>query len=93
MTLLLDTFTDEVRARLTANGWVITDYSRYDPTHIVGLTPTGRAFTFDASGNTVTVTIAGRTRTATRTKDQWERGDLVVTALTDLRSLLPVNQQ
>jgi hypothetical protein len=42
LTLLVDTWS-EAMAQLLAQGWVITEFSRYDPTHIVGITPSGRA--------------------------------------------------
>lgn len=67
MTLQVDRFSDEI-ATLISQGWVITDYNRYDPTTMAGLTPSGKAFTASAvrqgaSGALVTLTIAGNTRT------------------------------
>ena len=66
MTLLVDNFAAEVVA-LTAQGWVILDYSRYDPTLASGLTPSGKAFSLsavrDGAEAKVTLTVAGNTRT------------------------------
>lgn len=93
MTLLVDTFWTEAQTRLVANGWTIVTGSRYDPTHIEGVTPSGRSFTFDCVGNTITITIAGRVRTITRSRDLWEPGDATVSAMIEARNLLPVNQR
>ena len=93
MTLLVDTFWTEAQSRLEANGWVIVDGSRYDPTVINGVTPSGRSFTFRCEGNTITITIAGRVRTITRSRDLWEPGDATVTAMIEARNLLPSNQR
>jgi len=93
MTLLVDTFWEQVQARLTPVGWVITEGSRYDPTHIVGVTPSGRAFTLDCVDGTVTITIAGRTRSLTLARTAWEPGDATVDAMIAARDLLPANQR
>jgi len=93
MTLLVDTFWTEAAERLTANGWVIVDGSRYDPTVINGITPSGRAFTFTAQGDTVTITVAGRSRSITRSRTLWEPGDQTVTAMVEARNLLPASQR
>ena len=91
--LLVDTFWDEAQRRLTAAGWVIVDGSRYDPTVINGITPSGRAFTFTASGDTLTLTIAGRTRSITRSRDLWEPGDATASALEEARERFPTAQR
>ena len=93
MTLLVDTFWTEAQARLVPAGWVIVDGSRYDPTVINGVTPSGKSFTFTCVGGTVTLIIAGRTKTITRSRDLWEPGDATVDAMIEARNLLPVKQQ
>lgn len=93
MALLVDTFWEQAQARLVANGWTIVDGSRYDPTIINGVTPSGRSFTFECRDNTITITIAGRVRTITRSRDLWEPGDATVTAMIEARNLLPSNQR
>ena len=77
MSLLVDTWSDEV-ATLTAQGWVITEWSRYDPTHAIGITPTGKAFTLSVVDGVCTVTIAGNveTRIESGGRTQWEPADL-----------------
>jgi hypothetical protein len=92
MSLMVDNWCDAVTA-LTSAGWVITEFSRYDPTHVVGITPSGRAFTFHAEGNTITVTVAGRQRQRTISRDLWEQGNLCREALLAAWSDLPVNQR
>jgi hypothetical protein len=93
MTLLVDTFWEQAQARLVSAGWVIVDGSRYDPTIINGVTPTGRSFTFRCEGGIITITIAGRVRTIERSRDLWEPGDATVDAMIAARNLLPVNQR
>lgn len=81
MALQVDTWSAEV-AQLEADGWVILEYSRYDPTHATGITPTGKALRVDVVrtgvGDTVlcTMVIAGivQVRTAILLVD-WEPGD------------------
>ena len=92
MDLLYDNFADNLGA-LTASGWVITEYGRYDPTYVVGLTPTGKTFRLDCVGNTITVTVATRTRTLTRAKDSWMQGADTVAAWLAAYNALPVNQR
>ena len=92
MTLLLDTFWDHV-PQLQSEGWVLTDMSRYDPTRIVGITPTGKAFTATLVDNLVTVTVAGRERTTTRDRAVWEPGDATVAAFRETYEKLPVSQR
>ena len=77
MSLLVDTWSDEV-AVLASQGWVVTEYSRYDPTHAIGITPTGKAFTLSVVDGVCTVTIAGNveTRTESGGRTQWEPADL-----------------
>lgn len=93
MALTEDTFYTEASTRLTATGWVFTDVSRYDPTSISGITPSGRAFSISLINSTITLTVAGRTRTITRAKAAWEAGDQTVDALLEAWQLLPVNQR
>ena len=93
MTLLIDTFWTEMDARLGATGWVITDASRYDPTTLSGLTPTGRVFSASLVEGTVTITVAGRVRTVTRAKAVLEPGDATVDVLLQAWQLLPLNQR
>lgn len=90
--LRLDDFSERV-GELVAQGWIIGAYTRYDPTHIEGITPTGKAFTFDLAGNTATVTIAGNTRIVTIAKEQWLSGAGTVAALAAARERLPGNQR
>ena len=77
MSLLVDTWSDEV-AILVAQGWVITEYSRYDPTHAVGITPTGKAVTLSVVDGVCTITIAGlvEQRTESGGRTNWEPADL-----------------
>jgi hypothetical protein len=93
VTLLVDTFWEQAATVLAAEGWFITDGSRYDPTILNGLTPTGKAFSVTLAGDTVTVTVAGRVRTLTRTRVEWEAGELTVAAIRDAYRLLPANQR
>ena len=64
MTLLIDKIDGTLRT-LTGQGWVISGWSRYDPSIFTGNTPTGRSFTMDANPTTgiVRLTIANRTQT------------------------------
>lgn len=93
MALLVDTFWDQAQTRLIANGWVLLNVSRYDPTHVDGLTPTGKAFTLDAIDSVINLTIAGRTRTVNRAKALWEPGDAAVQGIIDARNAFPVSQR
>jgi hypothetical protein len=90
MTLLYDSFADNL-PNLT--GWVITSYSRYDPTHIDGLTPSGKVFTVDMVGSTITLAIAGNRHTITRAKALWEDGALTIQAIKDAFALFPAAQR
>ncbi len=93
MTLQRDMFYEQAEAVLVPAGWVLNEISRYDPTSIVGVTPSGKAFTFTLAGNTVTLTIAGNTRTRTVAKTTWEPGDATVAALNTSRNAFPANQR
>lgn len=93
MPLLVDTFYTEANPRLIAAGWVFTDVSRYDPTSIVGVTPSGKAFSFLAAGNNVSITVAGNTRNATVSKALWEPGDATVTRFLQVWNALPPGQR
>lgn len=88
MALLVDTFWDEAQRRLVPAGWVIVDGSRYDPTVINGVTPSGKSFTFECREGVVTVTVAGRSRTLARSP-----GESSVQALLDAYEALPRNQR
>ena len=90
--LLIDDWSDAYDL-LVASGWIITEYSRYDPTHVVGLTPNGRAFTLDCVENTVTITVAGRTRTITIAKENWLQGMATRSRLLEAWQQLPVSQR
>lgn len=91
-TLLRDTFWDVV-PQLDAEGFVFTSLSRYDPTRMEGLTPAGKAFTLLMQDRTITMTIAGRTKTLTRETPQWEDGDLTIQAFRDVYGMFPRSQQ
>ena len=94
MTVLRDTFCDEMSSRLLATGWVVLGYHRYEPTTLVGLTPTGRTFTFALTPDgEVTITVAGRTWTRSITPGTHENGAIAVTAILDVWEQLPVNQR
>jgi len=93
MTLLNDQFWSQCQSRLISTGWVITEGSRYDPTHLEGFTPTGRTFTLDCVDNVVTLVIAGRTRTVNLTKDAWEEGSKTVDAILTVWNNFPANQK
>lgn len=90
--LLVDEWSTH-QAALVAAGWVFTEVSRYDPTVIVGLTPSGKAFNALLSGTTVSLTIAGNTRTLTVAKLSWLDGADTRTALQNLRASFPGNQR
>ena len=93
MTLLLDTFWTEAINRLAPAGWTIVSGNRYDPTHIEGVTPSGRAFTLDCIEGVITLNIAGRTKTISRSRDAWESGTATIDAMIEARSLFPANQR
>lgn len=93
-----DSFSDEVRERMTSAGWVITHSHRYEPTIVQGLTPSGKAFTFTATVDgtgvtTLTLDVAGRTRQAVGTRAQLFDGPTTVTALLTAHQSLPGPQQ
>ena len=92
MDLLYDNFADGIPA-LIAVGWVITEYGRYDPTYVVGVTPTGKSFRLDAAGDVVTTRVATRTRTLNLAKDAWMQGDTTIQAWLDAYNALPANQR
>lgn len=92
MTLLVDNFAEQLGA-LTVGGWVITEYSRYDPTVVVGVTPTGKAFRLECVGDAATITVAGRTKTVARAKELWEQGDLTVSLWLASYNSLPASQR
>jgi hypothetical protein len=92
VTLMIDTFSDQCRA-FAAEGWVFTAFTRYDPTHISGTTPTGRVFTLDCVDGTVTLTIAGFTRSVTRARSLWEDGTLTGQVIRDAYALFPANRK
>lgn len=83
---------DDFDAAVPAS-WVLTGYSRYDPTHIDGTTPSGKAFSADLSAGTVSLTIAGNNRTSSVAKATWLSGTGTWTALTNLRATFPADQQ
>ena len=94
MAVLRDTFWDDAQARLTSTGWVILNGSRYDPTVLDGLTPTGRVFQFTMTRDgLVTITVAGRTRTRQVAAGDHEDGAGVVTKLLATWEQLPASQQ
>ena len=74
-------------------GWVVESYSRYDPTVIVGLTPTGKVFNARLDGDTVSLTIAGNTRTRTVPKATWLPGNATVQALLGVLGDFPAPQR
>jgi hypothetical protein len=93
MTLQIDTFWEQFQSVLAAQGWSLLVASRYDPTHVEGFTPTGKAFVLDANNTVITLTIAGRVRTVNRAKALWESGDATIQALLDAWNAFPVSQQ
>ena len=93
MTLLVDTWSAEV-ATLTAQGWVITEWSRYDPTHAIGITPTGKAITLSVVDGVCTITIAGNTRTLTESqRANWEPADKTRDLIERTYRRFPANQR
>lgn len=78
---------------LVALGWVFTTVSRYDPTSLVGITPSGKAFTATLAGTTATLTIAGNTQSLTVAKLLWLDGPGSSQALRDLRAAFPAAQR
>jgi hypothetical protein len=94
MALLVDTFWTEIQERLVPAGWVITEGSRYDPTHILFITPSGRAGSLDIVDGVITVTVAGRSRSINiADRADWEPGGKSVDLLLAAHQLLPVNQR
>lgn len=94
MTVLRDMFFEEAATRLVANGWVMLNATRYDPTFLEGLTPSGRAFTFTLDRNGLaTIAVAGRTRQTTLSGATVEDGAASVSALLDRWNALPANQR
>lgn len=91
--LEVDDFYDVALPALAAAGWVIIRVDRYDPTHLAGLTPTGKAFTADLVDDQITIVIAGRTRTLTRSKPEWLDGPGALAALLATHQLLPAAQR
>lgn len=67
-----DSFYADV-VRLRDGGWVIDAAARVEPTHVEGITPGGRSFTFHAEGNDVWLTIAGRTEVVVVAQADWQR--------------------
>lgn len=90
--MLRDDFAERLAA-LTAAGWIVTDYARYDPTHVVGLTPSGKTFTLHAEAGTVTIDVAGRTKTVNVAKATWEPAEGLIQAWLSAHQALPVNQR
>jgi hypothetical protein len=90
--LLVDDFSEAIRP-LLASGWVITEYGRYDPTYVVGLTPTGKTFRLDAVGDVVTIQVATRTRSVNVAKDAWMQGSTTIEAWLTAYNALPANQR
>lgn len=90
--LTVDTFWTLIPA-----GWSITTGSRYDPTHLDGFTPGGRAFVLDMTSAddgtmNVTITVAGRTRSGTFPAATWD-GQATWDRLISTWQLLPANQR
>jgi hypothetical protein len=98
MSLTRETFGDELD-KAFALGWRVTSFTRYDPTTITGITPTGKSFSASAvrqgAGALVTVTVAGNTRTTTLAN--WEMdcepADKTWAALISTWQKLPVAQR
>lgn len=95
MTLLVDTFWSAFEEQAVPLGWVLLDGSRYDPTFVNLLTPTGKTASIDMHDNVqgtageVVITVAGRTRKLNRNRSDWEDGALAVQALLDAYANLP----
>lgn len=88
-----DSFPD-LLPQLLAQGWTIDTMLRYLPvTSLTGLTPTGKAYSVTMQDTTITVVVAGRTKTLTRTKDQWVPGDKALQAIIDCYNQFPANQK
>lgn len=90
--LEIDDFMDKI-SDLVANGWIFTNISRYDPTVIVGITPSGKAFNVTLSGTTVTLVIAGNTKVINVAKANWLHGQGTIDALVNARSAFPAGQR
>lgn len=93
MPVLRDTFATFL-SQLTAAGWIIDGYQRYRPTTLAGLTPSGKVFdvTITPDGE-LTVSVAGKVRTATLTQAQIESGEDTITAIAEAHGRLPENQR
>lgn len=91
MTVLNDSqFWSDLRSKMEATGWVITDCHRYDPTIILGLTPTGKTFEFTLTrDNVASITIANRNRTRTVPNALLEDGGLTVDEVLNFYYSLP----
>jgi hypothetical protein len=77
--LAVDDFWSARVPALEAQGWLFTTGSRYDPTHLEGVTPGGRSFTADMTGNadgsvTATLVVAGRTKQVSVSAGKWDGG-------------------
>jgi hypothetical protein len=71
--VLVDTFYDRI-SDFADDGWDFLSIQRYDPTVIVGTTPSGKPFTFRCEGSTVSLTINGTTRSVVRSRELWVDG-------------------
>lgn len=90
--LPVDTFSARCD-ELIAAGWTFTNYQRYDPTNLDGITPSGKTVTIRMSNNSVVITVAGNSRTLTRAKSQWLDPNLCKQAILDAYALLPAGQR
>ena len=93
MTVRVDMFSDEAK-RLTDNGWVLTYVSRYDPTVVEGVTPSGKVFAFrlDRDG-TAELGIATNKSRRTVSAQSHEDASGTVSLLLSLQASLPVDQR
>ena len=84
MSLLVDDFWTEFERRMVPLGWVITEGSRYDPTHIYGISPGGLVWEIHASDNvqgnagSISIKLGTRTRSINKNRADWESGAQMV---------------
>jgi len=84
MSLLVDTFWSEFEERMVPLGWVITGGSRYDPTHIYGISPGGLIFEVHAVDNeqgnagTIEIVLGSKSRKLNKNRASWESGTQMI---------------
>lgn len=96
----VDTFWTDFERVLVPKGWLLdrnspepVSNSRYDPTHLEGIVPSGKVFTFHYAGDMATLTVAGRVQSALLSRLIYEAGDMTVGAIETLYLLFPAGHR